>query len=398
MDRKQQANEKYKALFYELGFDKNFEYIEFEGKNRIRLRCKRCNNEFYKTKDPFTGRQRTFYCKACKNGTVRFSNDVEKVLAYYVEGHSVTETCEMFNVSKSKLNNWVKLRKVTNGRTFRQGGQDVNVKRHLGLLPPTDNSWVVKRATEKWTTKLLPLGFLLLEWNGSHDKVGLRCLECGRDFERVASTLHRRVNCPYCVADARRIEQETKEQAKQKAREDRQAEQKAKREERERKHLERLNKLHTCKVCGNHYTILQYMESIGTRYERDSGFCSRECREACEKEREKRCRKKMRENGTRSCVKHYTRAKRLGLPVESGISLKKLIERNGTTCAICGLPCYYYGDCRSDLYPSIDHIIPLGNDPDKKGGHTWANVQVAHRICNSNKRDYVGKEWNNDKG
>lgn len=181
-------------------------------------------------------------------------------------------------------------------------------------------------------------------------------------------------------------------------REEREAEQKAKREERKRKHLERLNELHTCKVCGGSYTILQYMKSTGMRYERDSGFCSQRCKETQKKEDKKKTRKKMREDGTRSCVKHYTRAKRLGLPVESGITLKKLIERNGTTCAICGLPCYYFGDYRSDLYPSIDHIIPLGNDPDKRGGHTWANVQVAHRICNSNKRDYVGKEWNNDKG
>jgi 5-methylcytosine-specific restriction endonuclease McrA len=319
---------------------------------------------------------------------------VDNVMNFYASGHSVRETATEFDVTMGQVNHWAKVRRVSNGRTFRQGGQEMNMKRHLGLLP-TDNSCAVKRAIERWTAELLPLGFLLLEWNGIHGKATLKCLKCGQVFERAASNLHKGVNCPYCVADARRIEQEAKTIVKRTEHEEREAEQKAKREEREKKHLERLNELHACKVCGGSYTILQYMGSIGTRYERDSGFCSKRCREVCKKEREKSRKKKMRENGTRSCVKHYTRAKRLGLPVESGISLKKLIERNGTTCAICGLPCYYYGDCRSDLYPSIDHIIPLGNDPDKKGGHTWANVQVAHRICNSNKRHYVGKEWNN---
>ena len=90
-------------------------------------------------------------------------------------------------------------------------------------------------------------------------------------------------------------------------------------------------------------------------------------------------------------ISYYARAKRLGLPREVGISLKKLIKRDGLSCAICGLPCIYGGDYLSDLYPSIDHIVPLS----RGGGHTWSNVQVAHRICNINKSNQIGEEWHN---
>lgn len=37
------------------------------------------------------------------------------------------------------------------------------------------------------------------------------------------------------------------------------------------------------------------------------------------------------------------------------------------------------------LYPTVDHITALANG----GGHTWDNVQLAHAICNSYKRDLI---------
>ena len=57
-------------------------------------------------------------------------------------------------------------------------------------------------------------------------------------------------------------------------------------------------------------------------------------------------------------------------------------------------PCFYYGSPQAPLYPTMDHIIPIS----KGGGHTWENVQVAHRVCNLNKSNKIGKEWNNGNG
>ena len=90
-------------------------------------------------------------------------------------------------------------------------------------------------------------------------------------------------------------------------------------------------------------------------------------------------------------VSHYARAKMRGLPAEEGITLKKLIDRDGLSCAICGLQCFYGGNYLAPLYPSIDHIKPIS----RGGGHTWDNVQIAHRYCNLIKGDGVGRRWHN---
>ena len=58
------------------------------------------------------------------------------------------------------------------------------------------------------------------------------------------------------------------------------------------------------------------------------------------------------------------------------------------------LVCYYDDNntfIAGNKYPSVDHMIPIA----KGGTHTWDNVQLAHRYCNSIKSD---KFIENDKG
>lgn len=129
------------------------------------------------------------------------------------------------------------------------------------------------------------------------------------------------------------------------------------------------------------YTISDYMRSTGMRYARNSGFCSAECRDIFKRTNANNNRK----NGNRVRDKNTRRAKRFGCMFEKGVTLKKLIERDGLRCAICGEMCdwndtSWNGKC-GPLYPSMDHIIPMS----KGGGHTWDNVQVAHVICNDKK-------------
>lgn len=233
MDRKQQADGKYRRLFYELKLDADFDYIRFEKKDRIWFRCKRCGLEAPRGNDVFKGKQKRLLCKKCGNGTRLYSDEVSEILAYYSEGHSVSDTCQRFNVGRTMLNDWVKERNVTNGRTFEEGGRECNQR---------------------------------------------------RADEVVAQAGHSSKNLSY-----------------------------------------------------------------------------------------------------------YARAKLHGAPAEVGITLRKLIKRDGLTCKICGLPCFDGGDYLADLYPTIDHIIPIS----KGGGHTWNNVQIAHRICNRNKSNLIGEEWNN---
>jgi hypothetical protein len=226
----QKANENYRRKFYELGLDSNFEYVGFEKKDRIWFRCKKCGRVAPRGNDAVKGRQQKLICRACGNGSILYSPFVDEVLAYYADGHTTAETCEKFFINKAKLNDWVKRRHVSNGRTFEQGGRESNKARaEATAFPGTKNK------------------------------------------------------------------------------------------------------------------------------------------------------------------SYYARAKLHGAPAEVGITLNKLIKRDGLTCKICGLPCLYYGDYLADLYPTMDHIIPIS----KGGGHTWDNVQVAHRICNRNKSDHIGREWNN---
>lgn len=230
MDRKQKANERYNQKFHELGLDKAWIFLGFEKKDRLWFKCKNCGTVTLRGNDIFKGRQSRLLCHACGDGRRIYSESVEEILAYYQKGHTVTETCEKFGVKRSKLNDWVKVRKVTNGRTFEEGMRAANKAR----------------------------------------------------------------------AEAAAV----------------------------------------------------------------SGAKNKS---------------------------YYARAKLHGAPAEVGITLEKLIKRDGLTCKICGLPCLYYGDYLADLYPTMDHIVPIS----KGGGHTWNNVQVAHRICNRNKSDHIGKEWNN---
>ena len=68
------------------------------------------------------------------------------------------------------------------------------------------------------------------------------------------------------------------------------------------------------------------------------------------------------------------------------IKLIKVIQRDDNTCYICGGKCDAF-DCWykngkvvvGDAYPSIDHVVPLV----KGGTHTWDNVRLAHKKCNT---------------
>lgn len=86
------------------------------------------------------------------------------------------------------------------------------------------------------------------------------------------------------------------------------------------------------------------------------------------------------------------RAKIRNALVDSDISLQQLYERDNGVCWLCGGACdlndyVVQGEtivC-GNSYPSIDHVIPLS----KGGKHAWNNVKLAHRGCNSVKRDRI---------
>lgn len=100
------------------------------------------------------------------------------------------------------------------------------------------------------------------------------------------------------------------------------------------------------------------------------------------------CRKKYRNR-----VKELNRRTKIAEngEVDKSISITKLIKRDNNTCHICGTECNGndfiineegYHIAGND-YPSVDHVLPIS----KGGTHTWDNVKLAHRLCNSLKKD-----------
>lgn len=117
----------------------------------------------------------------------------------------------------------------------------------------------------------------------------------------------------------------------------------------------------TCQGCGKTF----YSEVINQKY------CTQRCKHKF----------KSRSGNIRNRCRKY------GAEYNTGISLNQVFLRYRGICQICGKPCRRddnsWNGIIGPLYPTIDHKVALANG----GGHTWGNVQLAHAICNSYKRD-----------
>lgn len=183
--------------------------------------------------------------------------------------------------------------------------------------------------------------------------VTIRCPRCGAVFERsMVSIRHNQsIVCPGCAEKAKEEKERQKAEAKERAKKEKEA----RRQERKEQNL------HPCPVCGTPTTRNKY--------------CSQRCanRVINAKKEAKR------------------RAKIERVLVDEDISLYKLYKRDHGICYLCGGRCDWNDkEVREDgttvvghSYPSIDHVIPLA----KGGEHSWANVKLAHIICNIHKSD-----------
>lgn len=121
-----------------------------------------------------------------------------------------------------------------------------------------------------------------------------------------------------------------------------------------------------CKICGEEYKTKKTHQvccSKECKYELDHGYENWRLRRKTEKER--------------------TVESPLGK-----ITLIKLIQRDDNTCYLCGGKCdafdvlYVKGKAFTGKnYPSVEHVVPLC----KGGMHSWDNVKLAHRGCNTRK-------------
>lgn len=388
--RHEQAEAKYRRLFSDLGHDEAFEFIFFEGNNRIRVKCKRCGLETTRDTGIFKGKQSKLLCRSCGNGMILYSPFVDEVLAYYQAGHSVKETCEKFDVKEFQLNDWAKRRKVTNGRSF--GSNDSNKgKKAAQVLAQKTFEARKKAAVEKIEARGFEYidGFIdLSHW------VTVRCKTCGETSKRSMEGF--KVGSAIC-RNCKKIEAEARKEEEQRQREEKQKQKEATRAlinplglspyqlEREKK----LDEVRVCKVCGKQYTIREYVKSAKLKTFSNAGFCSDECKR---KETRKKERERRKELGIKDS--HRARCRRFGCPYDPTVTTSALIKKEGLFCKICGLICdpnaNDWSPYMGALSPTLDHIIPLAQEGSP--GHVWSNVQVAHAICNSVKSDKARRE------
>jgi 5-methylcytosine-specific restriction endonuclease McrA len=386
----------YREKFDALGLSERFEFIgrdysSYKGRKVI-VRCRSCGADFktWAFNEIKKGRASHLICSECgaaSDGADAWtrSPQCDEAMAYYVQGHTVTETAVKFGVSKCQINNAVKVRRLTNGRDWRETSGESRER-------------LRKEAEQRLIERLDALGFDYLGgYTNKTGKVTLKCRVCGDVFERTVDFVKRgNLICKKCehekalIRQAERREAQRQESVKKQARREaeREAERLAKSLEPSAYQLSRmalLDDVHVCKVCGKEYTLREYMQSTGSKYYRDSGYCSAECRHEAFRRSVRRSRKRRHvpEN-------HRQRARANGCAYDASVTLPKLIKRKGLRCAICGEMCdpndHTWG-YSGPMYPSIDHIVPMS----KGGGHVWGNVQVAHIICNSEKGDKIGK-------
>ena len=166
-----------------------------------------------------------------------------------------------------------------------------------------------------------------------------------------------------------RLKKKADEEVKTAKREERKKALDAIREEKETKKRANIAKyleyeaVHECSVCGGKFTA----------HYPTAKYCSKKCQRKIYKDNKHR----------------YD-----GIKVDKDISLPKLMRRDRGICQLCGEPVDItdyvktndYVVC-GDRYPSIDHIRPVSLG----GLHSWDNVQLAHRYCNTLKSNrYIG--------
>jgi len=382
MDRRAKAEENYRKKFDELGLSERFEFIRREWSidhdKRFWSRCKTCGAEFLSWAEVLKGRQKRHICPEC--GAASDGNDIftrsktaQEAAELYTQGLTYNEIADRLNISIANIGEAVKALGVIDQSRKMRCSEVANKNR--------------KAAAEKRISEhLLTLGFEYLGgYTDKNGKVKIRCQKCGAEYERTADHLRKgNVICAECQKrETEKRNEERRQLAVQQA-EVRKMEHDWYRlmhppkNSYSEQHEAFLNRTGVCEICGKPYTVREFVEACGLKLARDCGVCSDECRK-------EKTRRSIRKSHRGRQDSHRYRARKYGCAYDPSVKLKKLVDRNGLRCALCGGMCdwndHSWSKYSGPMYPSIDHIIPMS----KGGGHVWENVQVAHIICNSEK-------------
>lgn len=255
------------------------------------------------------------------------------------DGASYKQIGEIFGVSKEVVAYFAKLNNLSRG-SIKNNDEDVS-----------------RKIREKTNGQLEYVS----GYTKKENPVKVRCVVCGGEFERTFHTLttNRFVGCPYCIESKRNEIKQEQAREKQRRKEEREQRIQKRIEEEEQR---RLMRVHSCPVCGE----------ITNR----NKYCSSECSRKADNKR-----------------RDFNRRMKLSMAkVDTDITVEGLYRRDKGICYLCGCQCNFEdytilngNFIAGDWYPSVDHVIPLA----KGGKHSWGNVKLAHRVCNSRKSDNI---------
>lgn len=279
----------------------------------------------------------------------------EAMRTYKKEGHTREEVAELFGVNVGTVTS------VCKGINPQKADRESLSKKSKEQQQKT-----LSAREEKAKAQIAQYGY---EYVGGYTNtdafVTIRCPKCGTVFERSMTAIRhpgtQTIVCPGCVEIEKEEKRKAEEERKRLVEQERirKAEEKAKAAEEKEK-----AKLHECPVCG--------------KLTRRKIYCSKECaNKIYNKNHELKRDRKIK-----------------GVMVDKDITLQKLYERDHGICYLCGEVCNWDDKEERDgviicgnSYPSIDHVIPLS----RGGNHSWQNVRLAHRICNTRKGAKVQK-------
>lgn len=257
----------------------------------------------------------------------------------YIAGASSSEIGEKYGIKACTVTSPMRKRGHVRGKGYcntRIRERVDNEKRKQGFQT------FIMRFNERYGEMFEYLG----GYENSESKVRLKCLACGYEFDRYIDWKYK-TSCPSCKQQEVDDRRKAKESAKEARRE------------------QELGRDKVCKECGRVYH----------NEHPSSAFCSKECR---------------RKSRNRKNNSYRRRAREHNAQYDSSVTLERVFKRDRGICQICGIPCYW--EDRGSLHPTIDHIVAFDNG----GGHVWENVQLAHHLCNSYKRNLTDEEFTDE--
>lgn len=277
----------------------------------------------------------------------------EAMKAYKAEGHTMAEVADKFGYTKEYV------QRICKGIAPQQSQPEVYRNQY------TNGTFNREANAIRYINERTPNFEYAGNFTGIDGYVDLKCKRCGTIVRKsFVSVKHGSATCAECARRKREADKELKRIHRERKRY-------AERLERERDKWRMMTpiqmSLTPCPCCGDYFVPLNSNQI----------YCSVECAN--------------RINNARSKDKRIKRM--MHVIVDKNITLERLYKRDNGKCYICGCTCNW-NDCytredgtfiANNNYPSIDHVVPLH----KGGEHSWNNVKLACRGCNSVKRDAI---------